>query len=172
MCAALALTAGAAEPPERGAASAAAAVMSEKEGAATPAHSGKGGGSKRRESAAPVAPNRRSGQLARSNTDRLNALLSARARGRIASPSSRIGSTQGAIGNGLAAEARSASVLKQHTLPIYKSSAHAASSLNPAAKGSTIGGPHAAVPVRLGGPATPRTANSATLNGSQLHRKF
>ena len=170
-CTALAFTAGAAEPPERGAASAAAAGMGETGSPTTRTHSAKGGGSKRRESAASrgATPSDR-GQLARSNTDRLNSLLSARARGRVAKlfEPPRIGPRYNR--QRAPSEPRSASALKQHTQPIYNSSAHAATSVNPAAKGSAIGGPHAAA--HLGGPSTSRTANSATIDGTHLHRKF
>jgi hypothetical protein len=126
----------------------------------------------RRELGPPVAPNGRSDQLARSNTERLNSLLSARARGRIASPSSHVGLAHGAIGNARATEQRRASAPKPRTLLIYKSSVHAATSVNPAAKASTIGGPHAAAPGRLGGPPTSRTANNAMIDGTHLRRKF
>jgi hypothetical protein len=48
-------------------------------------------------------------------------------------------------------------------------------SVNAMVRGSMIGGPRAAAPGRLGGPAAGRTANNtaaAGVDGSQLHHKF
>jgi hypothetical protein len=39
-------------------------------------------------------------------------------------------------------------------------------------RGSAVGGPHAAGPGRLGGPATGRTAKIAVNDGTQMHRRF
>ncbi len=119
-----------------------------------------------------VARQRGAGQPARNNAARLHALLSARARGRVANASSRIGSSHVATGGTVAGGARSANPLGRPTLPASRLAARVPTSVRTVARDARIGGPQAAGQVRLGGPAIGRTANSAIINGTQLHRKF
>jgi len=195
VCAPLALEAGAAGSPASGGSSAAA--MGQAAGGSAPARdtsikagraqthestqagSAKAGGSKGRNAAVAVAPRRgavtpqrAAGQLARSNADRLHSLLSAKARERRTAASNPVPSTRGATANRIAGGSRTSSPLAQRTLPASKLPAPSATSVKAVAGSSRIGGPQTAGRGRLGGPAIGRTANSATINGTQLHRKF
>jgi hypothetical protein len=195
VCAPLALEAGAAGSPASGGSPVAA--MGQAAGGSAPARdtsikagraethestqvgSAKAGGSKGRDAVVggsprngSVARQRGAGQLARSNADRLHALLSARARGQRTAASNPVRSTPGATGNRMAGASRSSSPLAQRALPASKHPAPSATSVKAVVGGSRIGGPQTAGPGRLGGPAIGRTAHSATINGTQLHRKF
>jgi hypothetical protein len=145
----------------------------------TPLGSAKAGHSKGRDAVVAgsprngsVARQRGAGQLARSNAARLHALLSAKARGRRTAASNPARPTHGATGNRMAGGSRSSSPLAERALPASKLPAPSATSVKAVARGSRIGGPQTAGPGRLGGPTIGRTANSATINGTQLHRKF
>jgi hypothetical protein len=200
-CVPLALEASAAESPEHGGSSVAVTNMGQAaRGAAlgrdtlinarraetqesTQVDSGKGGGSKSRNAAVAVSPRRGSvaqergvGQLAHSNADRVHSLLSKQAHRRIAQAASRpVGSNRAAAtGNvvGRGTGLRSAIPVGLTTLPVSNSAARIRPSLKAVTGGSMIGGPHAVGPGGLGGPAFRRTAQRATIDGTQLHRKF
>ena len=193
-CASLALEAGAAESSGHGGSSQAVTDMDQGADRAAPdrdtsskgAHaqtrqptrvgSGKVVGSRGEEPVRPVAPRGGSatpkrviGQPPRSDADRMQVLSSAKARGRIANPSPRVGSSDAAIGY------RGVGALRSAGLPgatrVAMSPSRTASNVNAVPKGPMIGGPRASGAVRLGGPSTVRTQNRAAIDGANLHRK-
>ncbi len=198
VCAPLALDASAAESPERGGSSVAVADMGQAAGRAalgrnasikagraetresTQVDSGKGG-PKSRNAAADVSPRRGSvrpqrgvGQLAHGNADRLHSLLSKQARGRLAKASSRpVGSYGAATGSeGVVRGPRGSNPVGGPKLAVSKNASQATTSVKTVVRESSIGGPHAGGLGRLGGPAIGRPANRATIDGTQLRRKF
>jgi hypothetical protein len=172
VCGLLALEAGAAEAPAHNAASVAAANMGQaatvtgpgrdariKAGRpaaqeSTRAGPSKGDGSSGHNAALAAAPRRGSvppraaNPLARSNADRLHSLHPAMARGRIAPAANRRVAPMAAAASGNMS-ARGRGLPAARVPPTVKAMA----------RGSMIGGPRAAGPGRLGGPATGRTAN-------------
>lgn len=140
----------------------------------------KGGGSKGRDAMVAISPRRGStlqhggAQLARSGADSLRSMLSAKPRGRLAKASSRpIGSNRAATGgSSVVRNPRGPNPLGGPAPTVSKNAAHAMASMKAVGGGSSIGHPHPAGLGRLGGSATGRTANSATINGAQLHRKL
>ena len=178
VCGPLALEASAADSPARNGASEAAANTGQAAGSATPgrdmklragrpvaqesaqAGSSKGDDSKGRNAASAASPRRGSvtpphaaGSLARSNAKRLRSPHPAEAQGRITQ------TANGRVEPNAAAASR-------------KLSARPPPTVKAMVRGSMIGGPRAAGPQRLGGPATGRTANNATISGTQLHHKL
>jgi len=140
-----------------------------------------GGVSKRRDAMVAVSPRRGSAtpqrvvdQLAHSNADRLHSMLSAKPRGRLAKASSRpVGSNHAATGgDGVVRGPRGLNPAGKPKPAVSKNASQATTSVQTVAGGPRIRGPHAGGLGRLGGPATGRTANSATINGTQLHRKL
>jgi hypothetical protein len=153
-------------------------------------------GSKGRNAAAAASPRRVSvtpphaaGPLARSNADRLHSLHPAKERGRVApNPNRHVGPTAAAASGKVSARGQGvpgASSQAPPTPPVATSAAQVPSSLpvatsvarippnvTPMVRTSSIGGPRAAGPGRLGGPPTGRTAHNGTISGTQLHHKF
>jgi hypothetical protein len=120
-----------------------------------------------------VLPQRGVGQVTRSNADRVRSLLSAQARERIAKASSRVGPTRAAAGGNMLLRASpGASSVGRFAPAPSKIAARAAASLKAIAGNSTIGGPYSSGPGRLGGPTIGRTVYSATVDATQLHRKY
>jgi len=140
-----------------------------------------GGAPKRRDARTAVSPRRGSAtpqravaQHAHGNADRLHSMLSANPRGRLAKASSRpVGSNHAATGgDGVVSSPRGSNPAGKPKPAVSKNASQATTGVKTVADGSRIGGPHASGLGRLGGPATGRTANSATINGTQLHRKL
>ena len=201
VCGPLALEANAAESPAHNGASVAAANMGQAAAGtthgrdtsinagrlvaqeSTQAGSGKGDGSKGRNAAVAVSPRRGSvtpphaaGPLARSNADRLHSLHPAKAGGRITPTANRrVGPNPAAASGNLSARGRGlpgASPQGLPTPPVATSAARVPPSVKAMVRGSIIGGPRAAGPGRVGGPATGRVANNTAIGGAQVHRKF
>ncbi|MGO9995124.1 MAG: hypothetical protein ACLPTF_21785 [Steroidobacteraceae bacterium] len=200
VCAPLALGASAAELPARNGAAVAVANTGQAVGGDAPGRdasinagrpvaqesthvdSGKGDGSKGRHAAA-VSPRRSSatplraaGPLARSNADRLRSLHPAKARGRITPTANRrVGPNPAAASGNLSARGRGlpgASPQGVPAPPVATSAARAPPNVKAMVRGSTIGGPRAVGPGRVGGPATGRAANNTAIDGTQVRRKF
>jgi hypothetical protein len=113
----------------------------------------------------------RTAPAARGNAERLHPVLSAKAPGGIVKASRRGESTGSAPGNGVVSGPRSANPMEHAALPVPKIVARAATSVKAFPRDS-IGGPRAAGPGGLGGPATGRTARNTGVDGTPLHRKF
>jgi hypothetical protein len=168
VCGPLALGAAAAETPARTAA--AVANMARE---STHAGASTGDGPKARQGVAAASPRRGSGMtariarpLARSNADRLHSLHPANARAGAASTATRrVGSNAAASGNA-PARGRGLPTASPHGLPTPPVASNAARdppSVKAMVRGSIIGGPRAAGPGRLGGPAT---------GGRQIRKKL
>jgi hypothetical protein len=124
-------------------------------------------------------------QTARSNADRLHSLLNAQARGRLARQPGRGGSTRavthgpddvrGLHGASLAGQSKMA-VSNGAAPPAAETAGQSklAASKSTAAmpRNSALGGSHVQELGRVGGPAISRATHSATVDGTQLHRKF
>ncbi len=128
------------------------------------------------ESTQPVTPPHAAGPLARNTADRLHSLHRAKAGGRITPTANRrVGPNPAAASGNLSARGRGlpgASPQGLPTPPVATRAARVAPSVKAMARGSIIGGPRAAGPGRVGGPATGRVANNTAINGTQVHRKF
>jgi len=193
VCGPLTVEASAAESPARNGASVAAADMGQAAASTTPgrdkglkagrpvaqesvqAGSSKGDGSKGRNAAVAVSsrrgsltPPRAAGPLARSNADRLHSLHPAKARGHVGPTAAAASGKLSARGQGVSG----ASPQALPTPPVATSVARVPPSVTPMVRSSTIGGPRAAGPGRLAGPATGRIAHNGTISGTQLHHKF
>jgi len=116
------------------------------------------------------------GPLARNTADRLHSLRPAKAGGRITPTANRrIGPNPAAASGDLSARGRGlpgASPQGLPTPPVATRAARVAPSAKAMARGSIIGGPRAAGPGRVGGPATGRVANNTAIDGTRVHRKF
>jgi len=148
----------------------------------TAAAAGQAVGSKRGTPAAAVAPRRvpstpprPTGHLAHGTMDRLHSLLSKPVRVRIPTPSRRrVALTLPARGTDAVARSRSPGVgSAEHTPKVrtFGLAARLPSSKTPP-RGATIGGPRATPAARLGGPAVRRSANTAVIDGADVHRRF
>jgi hypothetical protein len=165
----------------------------------TQARARTGGGSNGRDTAAAGSPRRGSvtpprsvaaggvGQAVHGNSARLQSLLSAKAPGLLARhPGRPAGSTravthgQGERGSQAVGAAGQRNLAASNTaapptaLPGQPKLAAPKSPASPAAapRSSGIGGPHAQVSGRIGGPAVGRATRSATIDGGQLRHKF
>jgi hypothetical protein len=144
----------------------------------------------------PVVPQRGTVQPVRTNTDRLHALLAKSARGRTAKASVRSGAgnrTSAAGKTSAAVHGANASAVGLPTFQVSKAVTRfttPAKTVTP--KSSMLGGAHAAGPPRLGGPAIDRAASgraasgraasgraasapaatAASVDGTQVHRRF
>jgi hypothetical protein len=145
-----------------------------------------GGGSKARNAAAGASPRRGSvtpahgaaqsgaAQAGRANADRLHSLLNARAQGHLVrQPGRAVGSPHGAAGSPAvrgsppnAAPAGQPKLAAANSVP--------APIVRPAVtpRSPSIGGPHAQVSGRVGGPAINGPKRNATIDGTQLRHKF
>jgi hypothetical protein len=131
-----------------------------------------------------VTPQRRAGQLARSNADRLRSLPGTQARAPAAKRSSQPADSSrrvGATGTGRMPSFHGANPVGPPTSPVSNKAARVSLSAiaNPSnakavTRGERVGGPRPAGPGRLGGPATGRaaTSNSSTLDGAQIRHRF
>ena len=213
----LALEAGAAESPAQGRESAVPANADQatgrraptqaaanakpegtRDGEPTPARARTGDVSTGRVTAAAAAPRRSSvtpqrsvaprgvGQAGRGNA-RLQSLLNAKARGRLArQPSRPAGSTRavthgpggpqavGPAGQSRLAASNTTAPPTAMTPGQPKLAAPKSPASPPSAppRSSAIGGPHAQTVGQVGGPAISRTTHSATVDGNQFHHKF
>jgi hypothetical protein len=137
------------------------------------------GSSTGRDAAAAVSPRHGSmpqrgiGRTLGGNADRLHSLLNAQGRGRLArQPGRRVGSTRAATGGPSVRAPNGVGAAGQPNLAASKRTASPAPKLAAISRDSTIGGPHAQGIGRLGGPVIGRTTHSATIDGTQLRRKF
>jgi len=137
----------------------------------------------------PVAPPSAAAALARSHADRQHSLLSTRARGRIAPPSSRRpGPGPAAASGNLASRARGLTGTSPQglpkapiatsfartppSLPVATTAVRVPPSLKAAAAaGPNLGARRAVGPGRLGGPAIGRIANNTGIDGTLIRRK-
>jgi hypothetical protein len=130
-----------------------------------------------------VTPQRRAGQLARSNADRLRSLPGTQARAPAAKRSSQPADSSrvGATGTARMPSFHGANPVGPPTPPVSNKAARVSLSANAnpstakaVTRGERVGGPRPAGPGRLGGPATGRaaTSNSSTLDGAQIRRRF
>jgi hypothetical protein len=163
-----------------------------------------GGVSKARDAAAAASPRPGSvtpprgvvqgaaARAVRGNADRLNSLLNARARGRLArQPSRPAGSAravapgpeargprdvgpagQPKLGKSNTAAAPTAMMAGQPKMATSNSLTSPAARPAPNPRNSAIGGPHGQTLGRVGGPAISRTTHSATIDGNQPQHKF
>jgi hypothetical protein len=145
-----------------------------------------GSGSKGRDAAGGVSPRRGSAtpahgaaqskvaQAGRANADRLHSLLSARAQGHLVrQPGRAVGSPHGAAGSP-AVRGSPPSTPPPSRPKLAVANPAPAPAARPAVipRSPGIGGPHAQVSGRVGGPAVGRTTGSATVNGAQMRHKF
>jgi hypothetical protein len=145
----------------------------------TEARSGEVGGSTGRHATVPVSPHRDSftpphaaGPFARSNADRLHSLSGAKARDSVAKAPNRMESAKATAGN-MAGRGIHGSSVGSPIPPVSNRAIRGGDSLAVVARGSSIGGgSYARGYGRLPGPATGRTARNASIDGTQLHRKF
>jgi hypothetical protein len=150
----------------------------------TQAGANKGDGSKGPNAAMAASPGRASNPtprvaghpLARTNADRLHWLRPAKERGRDAPTSNRrIGPTATVASGKVSARGQGVTSASPQAPPAPLAATNAArvpSSVAPLVRRSTVGGPRAAGPGRLGGPATSQIAHNGTIGGTQLRRKF
>jgi hypothetical protein len=139
-----------------------------------------GSGSKGRDAAVAASPRRGPvtsqggvAQTGRSNADRLHSLLNAQARGRLARPPGRAGSTRAVTrGPDDVRGSQGVSPAGQPKMAASNGAAPSAARLSSTPRNSAIGGPHAQGLGRVGGPAIGRATHSATVDGAQLHHKF
>ena len=147
-----------------------------------PAHTGAGSGvaPKRRDAAAAPSPRRGSmgpprgaALAARGTASRQHSPPSAQARGRLARQTNGLGGSAGAAAGwpGITGS-HGAGPGPAGPPKLTASAPPAAPRQSVTRKNSTIGGPHAQGFGRVGGPAISRTTHSATVDGTQLRRKF
>jgi hypothetical protein len=197
-CAPLTFDARATASPEDGRSSPAAANAGEAAGRAAPSRNAgtkrgrtgdrganqagarTGSGSKGRDAAVADSPRRGSvtpqggiAQAGRSNADRLHSLLSTQARGRLARQPGRAGSTRAVThGPDDVRGPQGVSPAGQPKMAASNGVAPPAARQSSTPKNPAIGGPHAQGLGRVGGPAISRATHGATVDGTQLHRKF
>lgn len=113
-------------------------------------------------------------QAGRANADRLHSLLNARAQGHVVrQPGRAVGSPRGAAG-GPAVHGAPPSVAPASQPKPAAANSVPGPTVRPAVipRSPSIGGPHAQVSGRVGGPAINGPKHNATIDGTQLRRKF
>ena len=155
-------------------------------GAAARGSGSNGSGSKGRDASGGVSPRPGSvtpahgaaqsgvAQAGRANADRLHSLLNSRAQGHLVRQSGRaIGSPHGAAGSpAVRGSPPSAAPAGQPKLAATTTAPAPAVRTAVTPRSPSIGGPHAQVSGRVGGPAISGPKHNATIDGTQLRHKF